>query len=178
MKKTKKKKKSNNRITAVIIALLIIIIIVLLLIKACDATQPGGTGTGNRPTIDDPFGTFEVVDTKQQKVTEESVGFDPNATITFAGYGKFRVTDKNPKVELSNPEINTVDMVFTLMDNKTGEVIARTGKVAPGKFVYIDVVKYYKEKGTYRINIVTDTYHVDSGAQMNGMNQEMEVVYS
>jgi len=174
----KKTKKNNSRLTAVIIAFVVIVIIILLLIKACGNGSHSSLGTGNPPTIDDPYGTFEIYDTQQPKQTEDKVGFDEEVpTITFSGYGTYSVTDKNPSVELRNPSVNFVDMVFTLIDVKSGKMIARTGKVAPGKFLYVNMVDFYKEKGSYKVQVLTSTYHTETGEQMNGMNQEMEIVY-
>ena len=134
------------------------------------------TGTGN-PAIDDKLpiiGDFDISDTPIVRPTEPTEpGETP--TITFSGFGKYTVSKEYPAVELKNPENNFVNMIFTLTDKETGEIIARTGSVQPGKFVYVDVVKFYQEPGTYTILINTATFDGQSGAQMNGMNQTMEV---
>lgn len=169
-----KKKQEGERLKSVIIAFLVVVIVILLFFKTCDADP----NKGNVPTIEDPYGTFEIYDTQQPKQTEDEVGVDESVpTITFSGYGTYSVTDKNPSIELRNPSVNFVDMVFTLVDVKSGKTIARTGKVAPGKFLYVNMVDFYKEKGTYKVQVLTSTYHTETGEQMNGMNQEMEIVY-
>ena len=76
-----------------------------------------------------------------------------------------------PSVELKNPEGNFVDMVFTLTDEATGEIIARTGKVPAGKFAYVDVMKFYTEPGVYTVLINVATFDAQTGAQMNGIRR-------
>lgn len=97
-------------------------------------------------------------------------------TITFAGYGQYTVTKEYPNVELKNPDINFVDMVFTLTDKDTGEIIARTDKVPAGKYAYVNVVDFYKEPGVYTILINVATFDAETGAQMNGINQKLELI--
>ena len=96
-------------------------------------------------------------------------------TITFAGYGKYTVSEAYPSVELKNPAGNFVDMVFTLTDEASGEIIARTGKVPAGKFAYVNVMDFYKEAGVYIIRITVSTFDAQTGSPMNGINQKMEV---
>ena len=67
-------------------------------------------------------------------------------------------------------------MVFTLSDEDSGEIIARTAKVAAGNYVYVNVLNHYKVPGTYDVEVAISTYDSQSGAQMNGMNQQMELV--
>ena len=66
-------------------------------------------------------------------------------------------------------------MVFTLTDQATSEIIARTGKVTAGKYAYLDVMKFYQEAGTYMFQINVATFDAETGVQMNGINQKMEV---
>lgn len=128
----------------------------------------------NTPVIEEPIGNFEVTDEQEEKVVEP-VPVD-DRTITFAGYGKYNVSADNPNVEMKNPEGNFVDMIFTLSDKESGELIARTGKVKSGEFVYVNVMDFYKEVGTYDVCINISTVDAETGAQMNGMNQEMQVI--
>lgn len=136
---------------------------------------PGGNG---QPIIEDLpiIGDIGIFDEQQ---TRPTVPVDDNGevpTITFAGYGKYTVNEEYPSVELKNPEGNFVDMVFTLTDQATSEIIARTGKVPAGKFAYVDVMKFYQEAGTYMVLINVATFDAETGAQMNGINQKMEVI--
>lgn len=131
--------------------------------------------TGDDPIIDMPsLGDFVVSDDRQTQPTEETEQTD-TPTITFSGYGKYTVSNDSPNVELYNPDINFVDMVFTLTDEITGEIIARTGRVPAGKYVYVNVMDFYTEPGVYNILINVATFDAETGAQMNGINQKMEV---
>lgn len=120
------------------------------------------------------MGDFDVVDKPQDNANDDSVARD-NGTITFAGYGKYEVSDNRPNIEIKNPAGNFVDMVFILKDETTGEIIAKTDKVASGKYVYVNVLNYYKKTGNYTIILNTLTYDSESGAQMNGMNQKIDI---
>ena len=120
------------------------------------------------------IGDFNIVDTPQDNKNDETESRE-NGTITFAGYGKYRVSENKPNIEIKNPAGNFVDMVFVLKDEASGEIIAKTDKVAAGKYVYVNVMNYYKKPGNYTIVLNTLTYDSKSGAQMNGMNQKMEI---
>lgn len=121
------------------------------------------------PTVGD-FSTTDEQETRPTNPPAESV-----PSITFAGYGRYTVSSAHPSVELHNPANNFVDMVFTLKDEATGDLIARTDKVPAGKFVYVNVMNYYAEAGVYNILIEVSTFDAESGDQMNGLNQKMEV---
>ena len=133
-------------------------------------------GSSGQPIIDDLpiIGDIGIFDEQQARPTEPTDETEV-PTITFAGYGKYTVNAEYPSVELKNPENNFVDMVFTLTDQATGEIIARTGKVPAGKFAYVDVMKFYTEPGTYVVLINVATFDAQTGEQMNGINQKMEV---
>lgn len=175
MENKNEKKKEKKNWSWIIIAVLIVVII-LLLLRSC-GTEPvvNNDPVNTDPVIDAPIGNFEVSDSQKEKEETPSVPID-NRTITFAGYDNFSVSKENPSVEMKNPEVNFVDMVFTLKDKASGEIIARTDKVAAGEFVYVNVLDYYKVSGTYNVIILTSTYDSETGVQMNGMNQEMEVI--
>ena len=121
-----------------------------------------------------PIGNYEVGG-KQEKPVEVKPQ-EEVPTITFTGYGKYTVSKDSPCIELHNSEVNFVDMVYTISDEATGDVIARTEKVSPGNYVYVNVVDYYKVAGNYNVLIVTSTTDSESGQAMNGMNQRMEVI--
>jgi hypothetical protein len=122
------------------------------------------------------IGNFDVSGEQITRPTVPESDVNNQQTITFAGYGKYTVTNNYPSVELKNPEGNFVDMVFSLYDAETNDLIARTDKVSAGNYVYVNVVDYYKQVGTYTILIKTDTFDSETGEQMNGMNQKMEVI--
>lgn len=152
-----------------LIILLIGLIVGILLPFCLNNNTP--IGNTDLPVI----GNFDISGDQQTKPTLPKPDKTETPTITFAGYGKYTVTKEYPSVELKNPDGNFVDMVFTVYDSETNDLIARTNKVPAGKYVYVNVVDYYKEPGVYTIVIETSTYDAESGAQMNGMNQKMEV---
>lgn len=152
-----------------------LLIILLLILMGCGLLY--GVFSNLNPAVVDKLpiiGDFGIFDDQQNKPTD---GTTPGEVpmITFAGYGKYSVSEKYPSIELKNPEGNFVDMVFTVTDKDTGELIARTDKVPAGKYVYVNVMNFYQEAGVYTILISTATFDAETGAQMNGMNQKMEV---
>lgn len=160
----------KSRLIPIIILFFIGALILALISTAFIPNGNGGHIIDDLPII----GDIDIFDEQQQKPTvPKDDGEVP--TITFAGYGKYTVMPDYPSVELKNPEGNFVDMVFTLTDEATGEIIARTGKVPAGKFAYVDVMKFYTEPGVYNVLINVATFDAESGAQMNGINQKMEV---
>lgn len=165
-------KKSKKSILWAIIVILVIVII-LLLLRSCGAS-PTGVGTPiNQGQEQTPIGNFEVGGKREEPVVEK----EPEEVeyITFSGFGKFEVSKDAPNVELSNPEGNSVDMVFTLTDKATGDLIARTGKVHSGEYVYVNVMDYYSEKGSHFVTVNIETMNEDN-VPMNGLNQEMEII--
>ena len=173
MENEKNKKEKKNGLW-VIIGILVVVII-LLLLRSCGTEQVVNPPVSNEPVIEEPVGNFEVSDKQHEQAEVEPAPVD-DRTITFAGYGKYSVSKENPSVEMKNPAVNFVDMVFTLKDKSSGEIIARTGKVAPGEFVYVNVMDFYKEAGTYDVQVVISTTDSETGTAMNGMNQEMQIV--
>lgn len=121
-----------------------------------------------------PIGNYSVGG-KQEKPKEEVIQ-EPIRTITFSGYGRYTVSKDSPCIELSNLAVNHVDMIYTLTDKNTGEMIARTEKIAPDNYVYVNVVDFYKVAGTYNISINIATFDSETGEPKNGMNQSMEVI--
>ena len=152
---------------------LFLFIILLVGLLLCTTLMFGGK---NIPVLDDlpVIGNFDIFDDQIIKPTEKPDN-EEIPTITFAGYGKYKVSKDYPSVELKNPEGNFVDMVFTLTDEATGELIARTNKIPAGKFVYVNVMDFYTKPGVYNILIKVATFDAETGTQMNGINQKMEV---
>ena len=67
-------------------------------------------------------------------------------------------------------------MIFTLSDGKTEELIAKTDTVPPGSYAYIDVVEFYRARGTYIVDIDISTADAITGNRLNGMHQQAEVI--
>lgn len=152
---------------------LLIIILILLLLFGMLFTAYKNLN----PAVIDKLpviGNFDIFD-DQQNTTLPDEEQSNTPTITFAGYGKYTVSKERPSVEFKNPKGNFVDMVFTLTDQESGELIARTNKVPAGKYVYVNVMDFYKEAGVYTVLIKVSTFDAKTGTQMNGINQKMEI---
>lgn len=159
------KKKKRGVITAIAI---ILIIILLLLMRSCAG------GPSKAPDDHEVIGNFTETDT-QQTVEKEEKKEEEIPSITFAGYGQRTVSKDDRTIELRNPENNFVDMVFTVTDEATGEVIAKTNKVEAGKYVYVDMMDFYKTPGTYQVDIDISTTDHETGEGMNGLHQDVEL---
>ena len=135
--------------------------------------DPKAGAVSAEPEAKSPLGTFSVGGKREAPVVE--VVEEEVPMISFTGYGKYEVSKDYPDVEFSNPEGNDVDMVFTLTDKATGDMIARTDRVGSGQFVYVNVVDYYSEPGVYDMAINISTFAAGTDTPMNGLNQEMEI---
>lgn len=164
-----KKKKKGKKTRRTITILTIIVIIILLLLRCC------GSG-GKTPSNSDEPPIGNVVISGEQQPDEEEPDVDPEQKyITFSGYEKCTVSADKPNLEFKNPEQNPCYMVFTLTDRETGEVIARTDKVAPGEFAYINVIDTYPEAGVYTVDVDISTTDVETGSGMNGLSHKIEI---
>jgi hypothetical protein len=163
--------KKENVFVEVKSRLLIIILLILIGIGLLFGTM----SMLNPDIVDDLpiIGDIVIGDQQHRPTKPNQNGEIP--TITFAGYGKYTVSEEFPSVELKNPAGNFVDMVFTLTDKDSGEIIARTDKVPAGKFAYVNVMNFYKEPGVYTVLITVSTFDAETGTPMNGINQKMEV---
>lgn len=150
------------------ICVILALIVIILLLKSCQGCQGSSTAPKGPEA---PIGEW---DSALLPVEEEEKA---DRNITFAGYISFTVTEKAPQIDLYNPEINFVDMQFTLRDHETGEIITRTDLIPAGKHAYINVVKYYQKTGTYLVDIATATFDHETGEPYNGMNQQMEIIF-
>lgn len=157
-----KKRKTDKRLYVIILVLALAVMLFFLRFS---------TKTENHD-IGMMVGDFDMTDRGQEKADEQKA---ENRIITFVGLGEYRISDNAPGIEFKNPEKNFADMVFTLTDKKTGKLIARTDKIPAGKFVYVNVMDFYKQKGVYNIKINISTYDPKTGSAMNSMEQEVRV---
>lgn len=146
---------------------LILFVIAILVIVFCGSDE-------SQKEFEQPFGDYEIGD--KQEVLAEAETEREQPVITFTGYGKYAVSVDMPTVELNNPDNNFVDMVFTVTDKESNMLIARTDRVAPGDYAYINIMDFYPTKGVYTLSISTATYDRTTNQQMNGIYQEMEVL--
>lgn len=162
---------TSKRIKAIIIAVVLLILLLLCFL----IPRLGGRSPSSESAVDrTPQGNFTIGGKRQASEEAEVPAEVP--TITFSGYGKYTVSADRPEVEFSNPAVNFVSMQFTLIDDATGGVVARTGLVPPDNYIYVNVMDYYKDKtGEFEMTIQIDTF-TDDGQQMNGMTEKMTLI--
>ncbi len=160
------RKERRKKIIVSIAFVVLIIIIIILLLRSC-----GNNNYPDNPNPDQTQGEWNIGD-KRPDQTQDSNIVPEN--ITFSGSDKYTVSPSQKEIEMTNPEINQVNFVFTITDTKTGEVIARTGKVAPGQYVYINIYDHFKEAGSYDVTIDISTFSF-AGTQLNGASAKAVV---
>ena len=153
----------------------IVVVLALLVLLFAYLRFSGNSNQVMDPLLNSPIGNF-IVGGQQQQNKPDNGTQEEKASITFAGYGRYEVSKDNPLVEMKNPEGNFVNMVFTLTDADTGEIIARTPAVAAGEFAYVNVYDFYKNPGTYNVAIMVSTFDSETNQPMNGVNQKMEII--
>lgn len=161
------KSKKFNRWVIIVICLMIVVLTSLIVFRSCSSDA-------NRNNNDNTYGKYEVTD---GRIKHEVKDKDDNdiGYIKFAGYGQYEVSKEQPSIELSNPSTNFTDFVFTVKNAESKKLIGKTEKVSPGKFVYMNVLDFYKTPGVYNVDINITTYDSETGVQLNGVNQKMEI---
>ena len=159
--------KRTNFVIKIGMATLLILIICLLIFRAC-------SNNNDKSNSDDTYGEYEITDGREKRETSEKAKND-SGYIKFAGYGKYEVSEENPNIELSNPASNFADFVFTVRDSESQKLIGKTEKVPPGKYVYMNVVNFFKTPGVYSVDINISTFDSVTETQLNGVNQKMEI---
>ena len=167
----KNNQQKKKRFVKVAVVIIIIVVGVLLLLSRCSS----GTSEVLPPVIQEAIGNFDITGEQMEKPTVEQEQTETRY-ISFSGYGKYEVSKENPVIELNNPEGNGVNMVFTLTDKASGEIIARTPPVASGQFVYVNVYDFYQKSGTYDISVNISTYDAETGMQANGLNNDSQII--
>lgn len=157
-----KNKKTDKKLYIIILILALAVMLIFIRFSGNTKNHDIGMMVGD-------FGVIEQEIDKTDVLSKES------RIITFEGLGEYKISEKTPSMTLKNPEKNFVDMVFTLTDKETGGLIARTDKIPAGKYVYVNVMNFYKQKGVYNIKINISTYDPKTGSAMNSMEQEVRV---
>jgi len=109
--------------------------------------------------------TAEVDATGETKTEYTAVEY-----IKFPGYNDMTYTDPSQTLNLYNPKENGVYFIFTVEEPGTGEMIWESEKIYPGEKYSWDIQSYFSE-GEHLVNLVIKTFHVESGAAMNGLNE-------
>jgi len=144
-----------------------------LVVLALGAVLLLRTSSRSAAEVPQAQGDFQVGG-KIERVEEESAPKPSGGSITFSGYKKVTVSEKNPYVELTNPAENSVDFVFTLTDKATGQVLAVTERVPPGQYAYVDVWEHFRgtSGGVLILNIATFTA---DNQPLSGVDSEVEI---
>lgn len=154
-----------------------LLVLALLVIASTVLLQLGIFTPGGSDTRPDAQGDVQIGD-RMDYIEDAPEPVEPEEkledTIAFTGYGKAIVSEKNPYIELSNPAKNFVDFVFTVTDKATGEVIAVTDSVAPGKNAYVNVMDHFRGTQGGIVTIHTATFTEDN-TPASGMNSEVEI---
>lgn len=93
------------------------------------------------------------------KVTDNTPKVN-NEKIVFAGFGSNYKFSKGDKFYLSNPEGNTVYMIFTISD-ENGKELYKSELVPSGRFIETDPYEVFEPGKTTIVNIHVDTYDSD-----------------
>ncbi len=163
----KERKERRKKIITTIAFVVLIIIIIILLLRSCGNSDYNP----DNPLPDETQGEWNIGDKRPDETQDSSIVPE---SITFSGSDKYTVSPNRKEIELTNPEINQVNFVFTITDTQTGEVIAKTGKVAPSQYVYINIYDYFKEAGSYDVTIDISTFSF-GGQQLNGASTKAVV---
>lgn len=177
-------KQKNTFLTDIlkqVISSTLTILIILLLIKPLNLltiTVNCNCSCGNKQvqTEDETIGNYEFTDEQRETEAEETIDLE-DKTITFSGYMSYTVSSKNPNIELMNSEENEelgVYMIYTVIDETSGDVIAKTSKQAPGGYAYVNVYDFYKTPGEYDAIIRIETSSKD-GTPLDGLNQAVKI---
>ncbi len=156
----------QKKILTAIAFIVLITVIIILLIRSFGSNEPS-----DNPSPDQTQGEW-VIGGKRPEGTQNTSIVPEN--ITFSGNDKYTVSSKNKEIELTNPENNQANFVFTVKDARTGEVIAKTGKVAPGQYVYVNIYDHFKKAGGYDITVDISAYSF-AGTQLNGASAKAVV---
>ena len=123
-----------NKYVKIGICVLIVLITCILIFRSCssDATKSN---------MENTYGNYEVTDGRI-KYQPKDKGENDMGYIKFAGYGQYEVSKEQPNIELSNPDVNFTDFVFTVKDSESKKLIGKTDKVfvpfvSSGIFLFI-----------------------------------------
>ena len=173
---TCKNKDIKNILIKIILVVILLIAILILVFKT--------SNNKNNNYVND---VNIVEDLAEEQNSNQDVIESKIPSIAFSGYDRYTISKDEPNIELKNPKGNFVDMVFEVRDAESGDIIAITPKIEPGKCEYIDMYSYYENKGlgTYTVYISTYTYvaehsakelNLNTGDQMNGLKRQIEII--
>ena len=104
----------------------------------------------------------------EMPITSEEKTESMSESVEIPGYTNFEVSNKKPTVKLSNPESNTVYMVYTILENDN--LVYKTKAIKPGNMVELNL-KELLDKGNHNLTIQINTYDLDTEEACNGATQ-------
>ena len=95
--------------------------------------------------------------------------------ITAPGYADISLPANTRKVQmiLPNPSHNPCYFRYTLVIKDSGETVYRSGLIPPGKAVTDLTLSRPLDAGTYTLEILIDTFSLDTRSAMNGIQMEV-----
>ncbi len=153
---------ARERRKTVIIAAVFVVLIAVIIVLLVRSFSLGNNSDAVSP--DETQGEW-IIGGKRPEGTQDTSIVPSN--ITFSGNDRYTVSPSNKEIELSNPEGNQANLVFTVKDTRTGEVIAKTARLSPGQYVYINIYDHFKKAGSYDITVEISAFSY-AGTQLNG----------
>lgn len=159
MEKENKNNNNNNDKKKNIIAIIFLIVLVILALLFAKRNVA-------------PKNELDFEDDKkieaEDNTTEASTEY-----IDVPGYSNLQVTSEKKTVRLINPEDNTVYFVYQI-NSDNGKMIYKTKAIKPGNMVEVDLYSILSS-GDHTVNIVVNTYDVDTQEVCNGTTQQVMI---
>lgn len=148
------------------------IVLILLLLVSIGTISIKTIGSKN--LVDEEISTLEVEDGEtwdgqlpQRKADEESSG-----TLNVAGYHNMLVDEKNPEINLINPDGNHVYMVYKIYNGE--ELLFETKGIKPNRQIPWNV-KECLEVGKYELRFNVSCYSIETMELRNGYHLMVDI---
>lgn len=106
--------------------------------------------------------------------TNTPVNSSITETTKIPGYSNIILNSEKPNINLSNPEGNTVYMVYDIQDEE-GNSIFTSNAIPAGQMLPVDM--YSKlSKGSHKVKFTITTFDSETKAQCNGATQEVDII--
>lgn len=165
----KDKKDKKDDIIKILIILILIVILMLLMTMCAVKYQD----TDLNEIIETVGLEFEDGDVWDGTMPENGGSRGNSESIEFPGYSEL-YSSKDKPVVLVNPSVNTVYMVYEILDIR-GTVIYTTKAIKPGYTTEVDLSEYL-QRGEHELTFVTKTFDVIDKSACNGTTQQVKVI--
>jgi hypothetical protein len=157
-----KRSKEDKRAIAIIIAILLFLLLFILMCLKLKDAMPKKTKTND---LDIAEGVD--IETPYREAVIE--------TISIPGFYDMTITEQNPELNLTNPEGNTVYLVYRISNGD--DVIYESQAIPPGKMLTPDI-RELLSPGSYSLTFDVMTYDTETQAECNGTSQTVNVTVS